>query len=156
MSVLRNTLTQSTWTLGSRFLGFARDVVILAKLGAGPVADAFFTALMFPNLFRRVFAEGAFAQAFVPAYSRTLEAEGEEAARKLAEETLRGLLGVTVLLVVAAQVTMPWIMLLLHGGYRNDPVHFPLAILLTQITMPYLSFLALAALLAGEIFLPTS
>lgn len=149
MSVLRNTLTQSTWTLGSRFLGFARDVVILAKLGAGPVADAFFTALMFPNLFRRVFAEGAFAQAFVPAYSRTLEAEGEEAARRLAEETLRGLLGVTVLLVVAAQVAMPWIMLLLHGGYRNDPVHFPLAILLTQITMPYLSFMALAALLSG-------
>ena len=57
MSVLRNTLTQSTWTLGSRFLGFLRDVIILAKLGAGPVADAFFTALMFPNLFRRVFAD---------------------------------------------------------------------------------------------------
>ncbi|WP_018149130.1 murein biosynthesis integral membrane protein MurJ [Henriciella marina] len=149
MSVLRNTLTQSGWTLGSRVLGFARDLVILAKLGAGPVADAFFTALMFPNLFRRVFAEGAFAQAFVPAYARTMEAEGEEAARKLAEETLRGLLAVTVGLVVVAQLAMPWIMLLLHGGYRNDPVHFPLAILLTQITMPYLAFMALAALLSG-------
>ena len=149
MSVLRNTLTQSTWTLGSRLLGFLRDVVILAKLGAGPVADAFFTALMFPNLFRRVFAEGAFAQAFVPAYSRTLEAEGPEAAEKLAEETLRGLFAVTAFLVVIAQVAMPWIMILLHGGYRNDPVHFPLAILLTQITMPYLSFMALAALLSG-------
>lgn len=149
MSVLRNTLTQSTWTLGSRALGFLRDVVILARLGAGPVADAFFTALMFPNLFRRVFAEGAFAQAFVPAYSRTLEAEGEEAARTLAEETLRGLFAVTALLVIIAQVAMPWIMLVLHGGYRNDPVHFPLAILLTQITMPYLSFMALAALLSG-------
>ncbi|RIJ17506.1 murein biosynthesis integral membrane protein MurJ [Henriciella mobilis] len=149
MSVLRNTLTQSTWTLGSRLLGFLRDVVILAKLGAGPVADAFFTALMFPNLFRRVFAEGAFAQAFVPAYSRTLEAEGPEAAKRLAEETLRGLFAVTAFLVVIAQVAMPWIMILLHGGYRNDPVHFPLAILLTQITMPYLSFMALAALLSG-------
>ena len=149
MSVLRNTLTQSGWTLGSRFLGFARDLVILAKLGAGPVADAFFTALMFPNLFRRVFAEGAFAQAFVPAYARTLEAEGEEAARTLAEETLRGLLAVTVGLVIIAQIAMPWIMLLIHGGYRNDPVHFPLAILLTQITMPYLAFMALAALLSG-------
>ncbi|RIJ24348.1 murein biosynthesis integral membrane protein MurJ [Henriciella barbarensis] len=149
MSVLRNTLTQSSWTFGSRILGFARDLVILAKLGAGPVADAFFTALMFPNLFRRVFAEGAFAQAFVPAYARTMEAEGEEAARKLAEETLRGLLAVTVGLVIIAQIAMPWIMLLLHGGYRNDPVHFPLAILLTQITMPYLAFMALAALLSG-------
>jgi putative peptidoglycan lipid II flippase len=149
MSVLRNTLTQSGWTLGSRALGFLRDAVILAKLGAGPVADAFFTALMFPNLFRRVFAEGAFAQAFVPAYARTLEAEGEDAARKLAEETLRGLLAITVALVVFAQIAMPWIMLLLHGGYRNDPVHFPLAILLTQITMPYLSFMALAALFSG-------
>lgn len=149
MSVLRNTLTQSVWTLGSRALGFLRDAVILAKLGAGPVADAFFTALMFPNLFRRVFAEGAFAQAFVPAYARTLEAEGEEAARKLAEETLRGLLAVTIGLVILAQLAMPWIMLGLHGGYRNDPVHFPLAITLTQITMPYLSFMALAALLSG-------
>ena len=149
MSVLRNTLTQSTWTLGSRFLGFLRDVIILAKLGAGPVADAFFTALMFPNLFRRVFAEGAFAQAFVPAYSRTLEAEGPEAAERLAQETLRGLFAVTALLVIIAQVAMPWIMILLHGGYRDDPVHFPLAILLTQITMPYLSFMALAALLSG-------
>ncbi|MEQ8557752.1 MAG: murein biosynthesis integral membrane protein MurJ [Henriciella sp.] len=149
MSVLRNTLTQSTWTLGSRALGFLRDVVILAKLGAGPVADAFFTALMFPNLFRRVFAEGAFAQAFVPAYSRTLEAEGPEAAEQLAQETLRGLFAVTALLVILAQMAMPWIMLLLHGGYRNDPVHFPLAILLTQITMPYMSFMALAALLSG-------
>ncbi len=149
MSVLRNTLTQSTWTLGSRALGFLRDAVILAKLGAGPVADAFFTALMFPNLFRRVFAEGAFAQAFVPTYARTLEAEGEDAARKLAEETLRGLLAVTALLVIIAQIAMPWIMLALHGGYRDDPVHFPLAILLTQITMPYLSFMALAALMSG-------
>lgn len=149
MSVLRNTLTQSGWTLGSRALGFVRDLVILAKLGAGPVADAFFTALMFPNLFRRVFAEGAFAQAFVPAYARTMEAEGEDAARKLAEETLRGLLAVTAGLVILAQIAMPWIMLLLHGGYRNDPVHFPLAITLTQITMPYLAFMALAALLSG-------
>lgn len=149
MSVLKNTLTQSTWTLGSRALGFLRDAVILAKVGAGPVADAFFTALMFPNLFRRVFAEGAFAQAFIPVYARTLEAEGPEAAQKLANETLRGLLAVTVLLVISAQVAMPWIMLVIHGGYRDDPVHFPLAILLTQITMPYLSFMALAALLSG-------
>ncbi len=149
MSLVRNTLVQSGWTLGSRLLGFARDVAILARLGAGPVADAFVTAQQFPNLFRRVFAEGAFAQAFVPAYARTLESEGPEAARQVAEDTLRGLFAITVLTVVAAQVAMPWIMLGLHGGYRNDPVHFPLAILLTQITMPYLSFMALAALLSG-------
>ena len=149
MSIVRNTLTQSAWTLGSRALGFLRDAIILSRLGAGPVADAFFTALMFPNLFRRVFAEGAFAQAFVPLYARTIEAEGEEAARKVAEETLRGLLTVTVGLVVLAQVAMPWIMIGLHGGYRNDPIHFPLAITLTQITMPYLSFMALGALLSG-------
>ena len=149
MSLVRNTLVQSGWTLGSRLLGFARDVAILARLGAGPVADAFVTAQQFPNLFRRVFAEGAFAQAFVPAYARTLETEGEEAARRVAEDTLRGLFAITVLTVVLAQVAMPWIMLVLHGGYRNDPVHFPLAILLTQITMPYLSCMALAALLSG-------
>ena len=76
MSLLRNTLTQSSLTMSSRILGFVRDILIAAKVGAGPIGDAFVTALMFPNLFRRIFAEGAFAQAFVPAYARTLEAEG--------------------------------------------------------------------------------
>lgn len=149
MSLVRNTLTQSSLTLVSRILGFARDVVIAAKIGAGPVGDAFFAALMFPNLFRRFFAEGAFAQAFVPAYARTLEAEGQAAAEAVAGEALRVLFAITAALTILAQFAMPWIMIAFMGAYLDDPGIFGLAVLLTQITMPYLTFMALAALLSG-------
>jgi len=149
MSLLRNTLTQSSLTMSSRILGFIRDILIAAKVGAGPIGDAFVTALMFPNLFRRIFAEGAFAQAFVPAYARTLEAEGPEAAADVARQTMRGLFAATAALVIVAQLAMPWIMKIIHGGYEETSESFQLAILLTQITMPYLACMALAALLSG-------
>ncbi|NBC20174.1 MAG: murein biosynthesis integral membrane protein MurJ [Alphaproteobacteria bacterium] len=149
MSLVRNTLVQSSLTLVSRILGFARDVVLAARIGAGPVGDAFFAALMFPNLFRRFFAEGAFAQAFVPAYARTLEADGPQAARQVAEEAMRVLFAVTAAIVIAAQLAMPWIMVVFMGSYLDDTDIFGLAVLLTQITMPYLACMALAALLAG-------
>ncbi len=149
MSLLRNTLTQSGLTLVSRVLGFARDVLIAAKVGAGPVGDAFFAALMFPNLFRRFFAEGAFAQAFVPSYARTMEAEGEDAARQVAEQALRVLFAATAALVILAQLAMPWIMIVFNGAYLDRPDIFNLAVLLTQVTMPYLAFMAMAALLSG-------
>lgn len=149
MSLLRNTLTQSSLTMSSRILGFIRDILIAAKVGAGPIGDAFVTALMFPNLFRRIFAEGAFAQAFVPAYARTLEAEGPEAAADVARQTMRGLFAATAALVILAQLAMPWIMKVIHGGYEETSESFQLAILLTQITMPYLACMALAALLSG-------
>jgi len=103
MSFLRNTLTQSSLTMTSRILGFLRDIMIAAKVGAGPTGDAFVTALILPNLFRRVFAEGAFAQAFVPAYARTLEAEGKAAAEEVARQTMRGLFAATAGLVIVAQ-----------------------------------------------------
>ncbi|MEM8921828.1 MAG: lipid II flippase MurJ, partial [Pseudomonadota bacterium] len=80
MSLARNVLVQSSLTGASRILGFLRDAVLAARIGAGPVGDAWITALQFPNLFRRILAEGAFAQAFVPAYTRTKEDEGEATA----------------------------------------------------------------------------
>lgn len=149
MSLLRNTLTQSSLTMGSRILGFVRDILIAAKVGAGPIGDAFVTALILPNLFRRIFAEGAFAQAFVPAYARTLESDGKEAAEEVARQTMRGLFAVTAGLVIVAQLAMPWLMYVFHGGYPSDSESFQLAILLTRITMPYLACMALAALLSG-------
>ncbi|MEL7540529.1 MAG: lipid II flippase MurJ, partial [Pseudomonadota bacterium] len=149
MSLLRNTLTQSSLTMGSRILGFVRDILIAAKVGAGPIGDAFVTALILPNLFRRIFAEGAFAQAFVPAYARTLESDGKEAAEEVARQTMRGLFAVTAGLVIVAQLAMPWLMYIFHGGYPSDSESFQLAILLTRITMPYLACMALAALLSG-------
>jgi len=123
--------------------------MIAAKVGAGPTGDAFVTALILPNLFRRVFAEGAFAQAFVPAYARTLEAEGKAAAQEVARQTMRGLFAATAGLVIVAQLAMPWLMFGFHGGYAPESDSFQLAILLTRITMPYLACMALAALLSG-------
>ena len=149
MSLVRNTLTQGSLTLGSRILGFVRDIMIAAKVGAGPIGDAFVTALILPNLFRRIFAEGAFAQAFVPAYARTLEADGKEAAEDVARQTMRGLFAVTAGLIILAEFTMPWLMRAFHGGYAPESESFQLAILLTRITMPYLACMALAALLSG-------
>jgi putative peptidoglycan lipid II flippase len=149
MSVARNTLVQASLTLVSRVLGVARDVLLAARIGAGPVGDAWATALMFPNLFRRVFAEGAFASAFVPSYSRVLEADGPEAAQALANEALKALFAITAVFTIAAQIAMPWLMLVIHGGQADDPESFNLAVLLTRITMPYLTFISITALLAG-------
>ncbi|MEM6900259.1 MAG: murein biosynthesis integral membrane protein MurJ [Pseudomonadota bacterium] len=149
MSLARNTLVQSSLTLTSRIFGFARDVLLAAKIGAGPIGDAWATALMFPNLFRRIFAEGAFSQAFVPSYARTLEESGPEAARQVADEALRALFAITAAITIAAQLAMPWLMLIFHAGYSDDTPNFNLAVLLTQITMPYLACVSIAALLSG-------
>lgn len=149
MSVARNTLVQSSLTLGSRALGMVRDILLAAQIGAGPVGDAWATAQQFPNLFRRIFAEGAFASAFVPTYARTLEAEGPEAARAVAQEAMRVLFAATALLTILAQIFMPYVLLLIHGGQADDAENYSLAVLLTRITMPYLTFMALAALLSG-------
>ena len=79
-------------TMASRVLGFVREAMIAALLGAGPVADAFYAAFRFPNLFRRILAEGAFNAAFVPLFSKELETGGDAAAREFAEQVLSFLL----------------------------------------------------------------
>ncbi len=151
MSILRSTSVIGAFTVASRILGFAREIIIVAAIGAGPLADAYYTAQIFPNLFRRVFAEGAFSQAFVPVFSRTREREGEAAAEQSASEALSALLAVTGALTIAAQILMPVIMLLMQLGYvrRGDWDTFWLSVFLTQITMPYLTAMSLAALFQG-------
>ena len=149
--MMRSSAIFSGLTLVSRLAGFARDVVISAALGAsaGPAADAYNTALNFPNLFRRIFAEGAFAAAFVPAYARTLQTEGEAVADKVATDALAAVAFATVALTIVAQLTMPWLMTVINVGFLDDPARFKLAVVLTQITMPYLPCMAIAALLSG-------
>jgi len=148
---MRSSAIFSGLTLVSRFAGFARDLVITAALGAsaGPAADAYNTALSFPNLFRRIFAEGAFAAAFVPAYAKTLQAEGPEAADKVATDALAAIAAITVVLTLIAQISMPWLMTIINVGFLDDPARFKLAVTLTQITMPYLPCMTIASLLSG-------
>ncbi|MDB5431001.1 MAG: mviN, partial [Caulobacter sp.] len=149
--LLRSSMIYSSLTLVSRFMGFARDLVITARLGASitPAADALQTALQFPNLFRRIFAEGAFAAAFVPAYSKSLATDGEEVADKLAGDAMATLAAATIGLTIICQLAMPWLMYLISPGFASDPVKFKLAVLLTQISMPYLPCMAIVAHLSG-------
>src|SRR5512146_3197665 len=105
--MLRGGLTVGGWTMVSRILGFARDMMIAAFLGTGPIADAFLVALKLPNLFRRLFGEGAFNAAFVPAFSGLLAAEGRPAARKFAEETFAVMAFWLGLLTIVGEVFMP-------------------------------------------------
>jgi putative peptidoglycan lipid II flippase len=154
--MMRSSLITSSLTLVSRVMGFARDIVITATMGASAsvAADAYNTALMFPNVFRRIFAEGAFASAFVPAYARALAREGEEAADVLAADAMAVLTAVTLAVTLVAELSMTWIMYGLSGGYAHDPhdpqhLKFSLVVTLTRITMPYLPFMAVYAHLSG-------
>ena len=149
MALYRSIATVGGWTMGSRILGFARDILIAAIMGAGPVADAFFVAFKFPNLFRRLFAEGAFNAAFVPQFAGTLSTRGQAAAVAFAQATLAVMLSVLVPFTVFAQLAMPWLMVVIAPGFLAAPETFALAIELTRITFPYLMFMALVALLGG-------
>ncbi len=112
-------------------------------------ADAFNTAFAFPNLFRRIFAEGAFAAAFVPAYSRALEQDGEEKADILAADAMALLAAATLALATVFALAMPWLMYAIAPGFAKDPAKFHLAIALTQITIWYLPCMAIYAHLSG-------
>jgi putative peptidoglycan lipid II flippase len=147
--MLRGVVTVGAWTLLSRILGFARDMLIAAMLGAGPVADAFFVALKLPNLFRRLFGEGAFNVAFVPAFTGMLAAEGHDAARRFAREAFSVMTFWLAGLTIAGEVFMPQLMAVLAPGFAEDPAKFALAVTLSRITFPYLLLICLAALVAG-------
>ena len=136
-------------TMVSRLLGFVRDILIAAALGSGAIADAFFVAFRFPNLFRRLFGEGAFNAAFVPLFAKRLEGEGAGVAKTFAEEALSGLLLMLVILSAAAMLAMPWLMALLAPGFIQDPAKYDLAVSLTQIAFPYLTCMSVVALLSG-------
>ena len=149
MSLVRSVATVGGYTGISRILGFVRDIMIANVVGAGPVADAFFAAFRLPNLFRRLFAEGAFNAAFVPLFARRLEQEGEAAARHFAGEALSVLVTALLVLLAVSMAGMPWFIYLIGSGFSQDPEKLALAVELTRITFPYLLFMAVVALLSG-------
>ena len=107
MALLRAAATVGGYTMASRVLGFVRDLVFAALLGAGPVADAFLVAFRLPNLFRRLFAEGAFAAAFVPMFSGRLQRDGRKAALAFGEEVLAVLFAALLVFTALAEAFMP-------------------------------------------------
>lgn len=149
MKLYRSIVTVGGFTAISRVLGFVRDVLTAAVLGAGPVADAFFVAFRLPNLFRSLFAEGAFNSAFVPLLTRRMKEEGLGGARRFAEEAFAVLLTGLLILSIAAEIFMPWLVTLIAPGFTANPEKFDLAVLLTRITFPYLFCMSLTALSAG-------
>ena len=149
MALARWAATVGGYTMGSRILGFARDILIASTLGAGPVADAFFIAFKLPNFLRRLFAEGAFNAAFVPLFAATLERDGRAAARSFAEDVLTVLLWSVLLLVIVAQIAMPWLMHVLAPGFADEPEKLDLTVQLTRLTFPYILLISLVSLLGG-------
>ncbi|WP_026353816.1 murein biosynthesis integral membrane protein MurJ [Woodsholea maritima] len=149
MRLLRNLSVVSGFTLLSRIMGFVRDMLTSRALGAGSVADIFFQALTIPNTFRRILAEGAFNAAFVPLYAKTDEGDGRDAADRFASEALSFLVTVTFGVVVLFQLAAPWLVYVFFPGLSDDPTGRVLAVLLLQITMPYLLCMAVTALISG-------
>jgi putative peptidoglycan lipid II flippase len=149
VSLARGIATVGGYTLASRVLGFLRDVLAAAYLGAGPVADAFFVAFKFPNFFRRLFAEGAFNAAFVPIFAGMVAKDGRVAARNFAEDALAVLLAALLALTLAIEALMPHFVALAAPGFRDEPEKLALAIEFTRITFPYLLFISLVSLQGG-------
>src|ERR671934_2514052 len=118
--MLSRILTVGGLTLISRVTGFARDIVLAAILGAGPLADAFFVALRLPNHFRTIFAEGAFNAAFLPAYAHVHGEGGEASARLFADRIFTLLLLSQVVLLVVAWLFMPQVISILAPGFAED------------------------------------
>ncbi|MCO6187373.1 murein biosynthesis integral membrane protein MurJ [Rhizobium sp. L1K21] len=150
MSLVKKFLTVGFSTLGSRLFGFVRDMLMAAALGTGPVADVFYAAFRFPNLFRRLFAEGAFNLAFVPLFSKEIETHGDEGAKAFASEVFGVLFSALLILTIAMELAMPLLVrFVIAPGFADDADKLSLTVRLTAIMFPYLSFMSLTAMMAG-------
>jgi putative peptidoglycan lipid II flippase len=147
--LIRSVATVGSMTLISRVLGFVRDIMIAAVLGAGPLADAFFVAFKLPNFLRRLFGEGAFNAGFVPMFARTLEGEGRAVAKAFAEEAQAALVAVLVPLVILAIACMPWVIMVMAPGFEWQGLRYEASVELSRITFVYILFISLVALQSG-------
>jgi putative peptidoglycan lipid II flippase len=149
VSLFKAASTVSLLTLASRVTGLLRDLLMAAVFGASALTDAFNVAFRIPNLFRRLFGEGAFSQAFVPALAHAKETQGDEATRRLVDSVatvLTWALLVTCVLGVAGAPVLVWA---LASGLKQDPHSFEAAVLMTRWMFPYIGFMSLVALAAG-------
>jgi putative peptidoglycan lipid II flippase len=149
MSLFRSIATVGGFTMLSRVTGLAREMMIAHYMGASWVADAFFVAFRFPNLFRSLFAEGAFNAAFVPLFAGRLAGDGALAAQMFARQALTGMAVVLALFVAVMEIAMPWAIYGLAPGFEAVPGKIELAADLARICFPYLLFISLTALQAG-------
>lgn len=148
MSLFKKFVTVGGGTLGSRLMGFARETLMAAALGTGPMAEAFYAAFKLPNLFRRLFAEGAFNAAFVPLFAKEIETDGVEGARRFSEEVFGVLFTVLLVLTIVMELAMPLLMrTIIAPGFEGDK--YDVTVRLAVIMFPYLACMSLTAMLSG-------
>lgn len=149
MNLLRAAATVSSLTLVSRITGLVRDLILARVFGGGAAMDAFAAAFRLPNLLRRLFAEGAFSQAFVPILSEVRTRRGEESTRTLASHVMSGLFWVVLALSILGVVFAPVLVYMIASGFARNPATFELATLMTRWMFPYIFFMSLVAFSAG-------
>lgn len=148
--LFRSTMIVSSMTMVSRILGLVRDMVLMGVFGAGGLMDAFLVAFKIPNFLRRLFAEGAFSQAFVPVLSEYKERFTLQEVQILISRTSGALLMILSLLTVVVILAAPWVIALFAPGFADEPEKFATASELLRLTFPYLLFISMTAF-AGSI-----
>ncbi len=150
MNLLKSLAAVSSMTMLSRVLGFVRDTIVARIFGAGMATDAFFVAFKLPNLLRRIFAEGAFSQAFVPILAEYKSQQGEEATRTFVAYVSGLLTLVLAVVTVLGMLAAPWVIWVTAPGFTDTPEKFELTSALLRVTFPYILLISLASL-AGAI-----
>ncbi|WP_431511979.1 murein biosynthesis integral membrane protein MurJ [Variovorax sp. DAIF25] len=145
MSLLKSASTVSLLTLASRITGLVRDVLFASVFGVSALTDAFNVAFRIPNLFRRVFGEGAFSQAFVPVLAATRTERGDAGAKELVDHVATLLTWMLVVVCVAGVVGAPWLVWAMASGLAG----FDAAVVMTRWMFPYIGFMSLVALAGG-------
>ncbi len=148
MSLGRSFLTVGGMTMISRVLGMVREIMIAATLGATDAADAFYAAFRLPNLFRRIFGEGAFNLAFVPLFTKSLE-DGDAQAKRFGSEALAMLASVLFVFTLICTLAMPLVVYLIAAGFAEDPEKLDLTVLLARLMFPYLALVSLTAMFSA-------
>lgn len=165
MNLLKAVGSIGSMTLASRIFGFARDMLLARILGAGAVADAWQVAFQLPNIFRRLFAEGAFSVAFVPLFNRAMSEGGDgqgkddtdeniseenrDNAQKFVDETISIFVPILIAFSLIFMLAMPGFVWLIAEEFRGNPEKFNLAVALGRIAFPYLAFISMVALMTG-------
>lgn len=149
MNLLKSLAAVSSMTMFSRVLGFARDAIVARVFGAGLATDAFFVAFKLPNLLRRIFAEGAFSQAFVPILAEYKSQRGEEATRTFIAYVSGLLTLVLAAVTLLGMLAAPWVIYITAPGFVDSPDKFALTSALLRITFPYILLISLASLVGA-------
>ncbi|MEH0873269.1 murein biosynthesis integral membrane protein MurJ [Pectobacterium cacticida] len=149
MNLLKSLAAVSSMTMLSRVLGFARDAIVARIFGAGMATDAFFVAFKLPNLLRRIFAEGAFSQAFVPILAEYKSQQGEEATRTFLAYVSGMLTLILALVTVAGMVAAPWVIMVTAPGFAATPERFTLTSDLLRVTFPYILLISLTSMVGS-------